>query len=216
MERLEEVTHPKPLADFLYGVFNALPRAPSLGRRARTIAPKSIGREMFESYVGLHRLRARATACSGARASCCATSRSSTRRSTRPSPRREDRGAVGRRSASSARSSARRHEPARGVGEPAPPGAAPRGEAAPAAPAKKDAAWLTELLANPRVFARACAPSCTSSSARSREGLGGGRRARVRRPRRPVGRRALRGRARAVLRGVRRASRRAPRRASTT
>jgi Domain of unknown function (DUF3516)/DEAD/DEAH box helicase/Helicase conserved C-terminal domain len=50
MERLEEVTHPQPLADFLYGTFNRFRGAhPWVG--SREIRPKSIGREMFEGYV---------------------------------------------------------------------------------------------------------------------------------------------------------------------
>ena len=50
MERLEEVTHPKPLADFLYGTFNHFKgQHPWVG--GRDIAPKSIGREMVEGYM---------------------------------------------------------------------------------------------------------------------------------------------------------------------
>jgi hypothetical protein len=50
MERLEEVSHPQPLADFLYGSFNRFRGAhPWVG--SREIRPKSIGREMFEGYL---------------------------------------------------------------------------------------------------------------------------------------------------------------------
>ncbi|HEX9668482.1 MAG TPA: DUF3516 domain-containing protein [Thermoanaerobaculia bacterium] len=50
MERLDEVTHPQPLADFLYGSFNRFRGAhPWVG--SREIRPKSIGREMFEGYL---------------------------------------------------------------------------------------------------------------------------------------------------------------------
>ena len=51
MARLEEVTHPKPLADFLYGRFNEFRNAHpwSAGSDVR---PKSIGREMFETFAG--------------------------------------------------------------------------------------------------------------------------------------------------------------------
>ncbi len=46
MERLDEVTHPQPLADFLHGSFVRFRRAhPWVG--GREIRPKSIGREMF-------------------------------------------------------------------------------------------------------------------------------------------------------------------------
>ncbi|MCZ7651752.1 MAG: DUF3516 domain-containing protein [Thermoanaerobaculia bacterium] len=51
MERLAEVTHPKPLADFLYGHFARFRRAhPWVG--GSDVSPKSIGREMLESYWG--------------------------------------------------------------------------------------------------------------------------------------------------------------------
>ncbi|HKV09579.1 MAG TPA: DUF3516 domain-containing protein, partial [Thermoanaerobaculia bacterium] len=50
MERLEEVTHPKPLADFIYGTFNRFRgKHPWVG--GQDIHPKSIGREMFEGYM---------------------------------------------------------------------------------------------------------------------------------------------------------------------
>jgi superfamily II RNA helicase len=51
MERLEEVTHPKPLADFLYGAFNEF-RAAHPWAAASDVSPKSIGREMFETFAG--------------------------------------------------------------------------------------------------------------------------------------------------------------------
>jgi superfamily II RNA helicase len=51
MERLEEVTHPKPLADFLYGAFNAF-RAAHPWTAGSDVSPKSIGREMFETFAG--------------------------------------------------------------------------------------------------------------------------------------------------------------------
>jgi superfamily II RNA helicase len=50
MERLEEVTHPKPLSDFIYGTFNRFRgKHPWVG--GQDIHPKSIGREMFEGYM---------------------------------------------------------------------------------------------------------------------------------------------------------------------
>ncbi|MFP5284195.1 MAG: DEAD/DEAH box helicase, partial [Thermoanaerobaculia bacterium] len=50
MERLEEVTHPKPLSDFLYGTFNRFRgEHPWVG--GHDVRPKSIGREMYEGYL---------------------------------------------------------------------------------------------------------------------------------------------------------------------
>jgi len=50
MERLEEVTHPKPLSDFLYGTFAAFRRRHAwVG--GEDVKPKSIGRELFEQYM---------------------------------------------------------------------------------------------------------------------------------------------------------------------
>ncbi len=51
MARLEEVTHPKPLADFLYASFNAF-RAAHPWTAGSDVSPKSIGREMFETFAG--------------------------------------------------------------------------------------------------------------------------------------------------------------------
>ncbi len=51
MQRLEEVTHPKPLADFLYASFNAF-RAAHPWTAGSDVSPKSIGREMFETFSG--------------------------------------------------------------------------------------------------------------------------------------------------------------------
>jgi len=53
MARLEEVTHPKPLADFLYGVFNEF-RGEHPWAAGSDVSPKSIGREMFEDYAGFN------------------------------------------------------------------------------------------------------------------------------------------------------------------
>jgi superfamily II RNA helicase len=50
MEKLDEVTHPKPLADFLYGAFNRFRgEHPWVG--GNDVRPKSIGREMVEGYL---------------------------------------------------------------------------------------------------------------------------------------------------------------------
>ena len=62
MARLEEVTHPRPLADWLAGHFDRFARLhPWVGRQE--ISPKSIGREMveafssFDDYVRLYQLQ---------------------------------------------------------------------------------------------------------------------------------------------------------------
>ncbi|HYN21733.1 MAG TPA: DUF3516 domain-containing protein, partial [Thermoanaerobaculia bacterium] len=50
MEKLEEITHPKPLSDFLYGTFNRFRgEHPWVG--GNDVRPKSIGREMVEGYL---------------------------------------------------------------------------------------------------------------------------------------------------------------------
>ncbi|MGE5717961.1 MAG: DEAD/DEAH box helicase, partial [Acidobacteriota bacterium] len=51
MARLEEVTHPKPLADFLYGAFHEF-RLAHPWTAGSDVSPKSIGREMFETFAG--------------------------------------------------------------------------------------------------------------------------------------------------------------------
>ncbi len=50
MERLEEVTHPKPNADFIYGTFNEFRRIHPWVQ-GEDVHPKSIGREIFEDYL---------------------------------------------------------------------------------------------------------------------------------------------------------------------
>jgi superfamily II RNA helicase len=50
MERLEEITHPKPLSDFLYGTFNRF-RGDHPWVGGHDVRPKSIGREMYEGYL---------------------------------------------------------------------------------------------------------------------------------------------------------------------
>ncbi|MCY4120337.1 MAG: DUF3516 domain-containing protein, partial [Acidobacteria bacterium] len=50
MEELEKLEHPKPLADFVYATFNDFAdRHPWVGEE--NIRPKSIAREMFETYL---------------------------------------------------------------------------------------------------------------------------------------------------------------------
>ena len=50
MERLEEITHPKPLSDFLYGTFNRF-RGDHPWVGGHDVRPKSIAREMYEGYM---------------------------------------------------------------------------------------------------------------------------------------------------------------------
>lgn len=50
MEKLEEIEHPKPLADFVYATFNDFADShPWVGEE--NIRPKSIAREMFETFL---------------------------------------------------------------------------------------------------------------------------------------------------------------------
>ncbi|MEM7479875.1 MAG: DUF3516 domain-containing protein [Acidobacteriota bacterium] len=50
MERLEEITHPKPDAERIYQTFNAF-REIHPWVRGEAIKPKAVGREMFEQYM---------------------------------------------------------------------------------------------------------------------------------------------------------------------
>lgn len=50
MEKLEQLEHPKPLADFVYATFNDFAdRHPWVGEE--NVRPKSVAREMFETYL---------------------------------------------------------------------------------------------------------------------------------------------------------------------
>ncbi|WP_404423074.1 DEAD/DEAH box helicase [Nibricoccus sp. IMCC34717] len=50
MEKLDEIEHPKPMAEFLYASFNAFAAAhPWVGQE--NVRPKSIARELFERYL---------------------------------------------------------------------------------------------------------------------------------------------------------------------
>ncbi|HVS01574.1 MAG TPA: DUF3516 domain-containing protein [Thermoanaerobaculia bacterium] len=51
MDRLEEVTHPKPAADLIYGAFGRF-RRDHPWVAGESIRPKSIGREMVERFLG--------------------------------------------------------------------------------------------------------------------------------------------------------------------
>ena len=207
MERLEEVTHPKPLADFLYGAFNAF-RTAHPWTAGSDVAPKSIGREMFETFSGFSDyVKSYGLERSEGVLLRYLSQLYRTLDQTVPEPAKTDelwdvlgffRSLVGETDASLLEEWERMRHPELLLAE----------RAAPAAPAKKtEATWLTELLANPRVFAaRVRAEAQLLVRALARKDWEEGGRARVRGRGRPVGRRALRGRAGAVLRRVRRAS----------
>jgi len=50
---LEKMEYPKPLRDFIYGTFNQF-SAPRPWMKAENIRPKSVAREMYESYLSFH------------------------------------------------------------------------------------------------------------------------------------------------------------------
>ncbi len=83
MEELEKLEYPKPLREFIYATFNAFAdRHPWV--EEENIRPKSIAREMFESFRSFSDYVQRSTTSSGPRGSSCATSIASTRFSGRP------------------------------------------------------------------------------------------------------------------------------------
>ena len=153
MERLEEVTHPKPLADFLYGAFNAF-RAAHPWTAGSDVSPKSIGREMFETFSGFSDyVKSYGLERSEGVLLRYLSQLYRTLDQTVPEPAKTDelwdvlgffRSLVGETDASLLEEWERMRHPELLLAE----------RAAPAAPAKKaEATWLTELLANPRVFA---------------------------------------------------------------
>lgn len=50
---LEKLEYPKPLRDFIYGTFNQF-AAPRPWMKAENIRPKSVAREMYESFLAFH------------------------------------------------------------------------------------------------------------------------------------------------------------------
>jgi hypothetical protein len=153
MERLEEVTHPKPLADFLYASFNAF-RAAHPWTAGSDVSPKSIGREMFETFSGFSDyVRSYGLERSEGVLLRYLSQLYRTLDQTVPEAAKTDelwdvlgffRSLVGETDASLLEEWERLRHPELLLEE----------KAAPAAPAKKkEASWLTELLANPRVFA---------------------------------------------------------------
>ena len=213
MAKLEEVTHPKPLADFLYGTFDdfrdAHPWAAGSDVEAEVDRPRDV-----RDLRRLLRLRA-ALRPRAERGGPPALPLAALQGARPDRPRgRQDRRAVGRPRLLPLPRRRDRRQPARGVGEPAPPRAASSTAGAPER--RKEATWLEELLANPRVFAarvraemhllvRALARKDWEEAAERvwqppepAEPADGRRRA--------VDARALRGLARPLLRGARRAS----------
>ena len=153
MARLEEVTHPKPLADFLYGAFNAF-RAAHPWTAGSDVSPKSIGREMFETFAGFSDyVKSYGLERSEGVLLRYLSQLYKTLDQTVPEAAKTDelwdvlgyfRSLVGETDASLLEEWERLRHPELLLAE----------RAAPAASAqKKEASWLTELLANPRVFA---------------------------------------------------------------
>ena len=152
MERLEEVTHPKPLADFLYASFNAF-RAANPWTAGSDVSPKSIGREMFETFSGFSDyVKSYGLERSEGVLLRYLSQLYRTLDQTVPEAAKTDelwdvlgffRSLVGETDASLLEEWERLRHPEIVLAE----------QTAPAAPAKKESTWLTELLANPRVFA---------------------------------------------------------------
>ncbi len=230
MARLEEVTHPKPLADFLYGAFNAF-RAAHPWTAGSDVSPKSIGREMFETFAGFSDyVKSYGLERSEGVLLRYLSQLYKTLDQTVPEAAKTDelwdvlgyfRSLVGETDASLLEEWERMRHPELLLAE--------RTRRRAAGESRKEASWLTELLSNPRVFAarvRAEAQLLVRALARKDwdeaaervwQAPGGGRGDRAcGRGREPLGRRALRGRDGAVLRRIRRARSREPRRASTT
>jgi hypothetical protein len=153
MARLEEVTHPKPLADFLYGAFNAF-RAAHPWTAGSDVSPKSIGREMFETFSGFNDyVKGYGIERSEGVLLRYLSQLYRTLDQTVPEAAKTDtlwdvlgffRSLVGETDASLLEEWERMRHPELLLAEKAAPAAAT---------ARKDATWLTELLSNPRVFA---------------------------------------------------------------
>ena len=153
MARLEEVTHPKPLADFLYGAFNAF-RAAHPWTAGSDVSPKSIGREMFETFSGFNdTVKSYGIERSEGVLLRYLSQLYRTLDQTVPEAAKTDelwdvlgffRSLVGETDASLLEEWERMRHPELLLAE----------RAAPSAPAeRKEASWLAELLSNPRVFA---------------------------------------------------------------
>jgi superfamily II RNA helicase len=153
MARLEEVTHPKPLAEFLYGAFNEF-RAAHPWTAGSDVSPKSIGREMFETFAGFSDyVKSYGLERSEGVLLRYLSQLYKTLDQTVPEGAKTDelwdvlgyfRSLVGETDASLLEEWERLRHPELLLAE----------TAAEAAPAKKaEASWLTELLSNPRVFA---------------------------------------------------------------
>jgi hypothetical protein len=153
MERLEEVTHPKPLADFLYASFNAF-RAAHPWTAGSDVAPKSIGREMFETFSGFSDyVKSYGLERSEGVLLRYLSQLYRTLDQTVPEPAKTDelwdvlgffRSLVGETDASLLEEWERMRHPELLLAEKAAPDSAA---------GKRESTWLTELLANPRVFA---------------------------------------------------------------
>jgi superfamily II RNA helicase len=152
MARLEEVTYPKPLADFLYASFNAF-RTAHPWTAGSDVSPKSIGREMFETFAGFSdTVKSYGLERSEGVLLRYLSQLYRTLDQTVPEAAKTDevwdvlgffRTLVGETDASLLEEWERLRHPELVLVE----------KAAPAASKKKEATWLTELLSNPRVFA---------------------------------------------------------------
>ncbi len=153
MARLEEVTYPKPLADFLYGAFNAF-RTAHPWTAGSDVSPKSIGREMFETFAGFSDyVKSYGLERSEGVLLRYLSQLYRTLDQTVPEPAKTDevwdvlgffRSLVGETDASLLEEWERMRHPEFLL----------ETAATPEAPARpKESSWLTELLANPRVFA---------------------------------------------------------------
>ncbi|MDL2716711.1 MAG: DUF3516 domain-containing protein [Acidobacteriota bacterium] len=153
MARLEEVTHPKPLADLLYGAFNAF-RTAHPWTAGSDVSPKSIGREMFETFAGFSDyVKSYGLERSEGVLLRYLSQLYKTLDQTVPEAAKTDelwdvlgffRSLVGETDASLLEEWERMRHPELLLAE-------RTGDAQPAK--RKEATWLTELLANPRVFA---------------------------------------------------------------
>src|SRR5271169_2253285 len=151
MARLEEVTHPKPLAEFLYGVFNEF-RAAHPWTAGSDVSPKSIGREMIETFSGFSDyVKSYGIERSEGVLLRYLSQLYRTLDQTVPEAAKTDelwdvlgffRSLVGETDASLLEEWERLRHPELLFTE----------KTAEAQPTKKEASWLTELLANPRVF----------------------------------------------------------------
>ena len=76
MERLQDVTYPKPLEELLLARLRHLPHGPPVGRRPPGVSRSRVVRDMYERAMTFTELHLSSTSWPAPRASCCATSAS--------------------------------------------------------------------------------------------------------------------------------------------